>query len=463
MSVSIQKGQMNMIEGPIFSKILRFSIPVMLMGMLQLVYNAADIIVVGRWGSQNSLAAVSSTGSLINLIVTVFMGLSVGASVVISQHYGAGRHKDVSEAVHTAIGLSIVGGIIVGVFGFVATRGMLMLMDTPEDVIDLSSLYVKIYFVGMPANMLYNFGAAILRAIGETKKPLYYLSFSGLINVLLNLVLVIVCKLDVAGVAIATIVSQIISALLVIRCLMKQEGSIKLTLSKVRIYKDKMFNIIRVGFPAGIQGSIFSISNVVAQSAVNFFGASAMAGSGAAANIEGFAYVAMNAIYQAALTFAGQNYGACKYDRIKKVCAISMALVIVIGMVFGLFLWAFAAPLISVYTSVPEDISFGVARMSIIAITYFFAGTMEVAVGMLRGIGRAIAPTIITIISVCGFRIAWIYTVFEYYKQNFDNATAFKVLYSSYPISWVLATVIHLAYFGIVIHKLSKQAESRKI
>ncbi len=455
-----QKGQINMIEGPIFSKIIRFSMPVMLMGMLQLLYNAADIVVVGRWGSDNSLAAVSSTGALINLTVNVFMGLSIGASVVISQYYGAGKNKDVSEAVHTAIGVSIVGGIVVGLFGFFAAKGMLQLMDSPEEVIDLSTLYLKIYFVGMPANMLYNFGAAILRAVGETKKPLYYLSFSGIINVVLNMVLVIGFKLDVAGVAIATITSQFVSAFLVIRCLIKHQGVIKLTVSKIKIYKEKLFAIMRVGLPAGIQGSIYSISNVIIQSSVNFFGPAAMSGAGTAANIEGFAYTAMNSVYQTAITFTGQNYGAEKYHRIKKICAQTMLLVIGMGAVLGVLLWAFAPQLISIYTDVPEEIKFGVIRMSVISLTYFTAGTMDVMVGMLRGIGRSLVPTIVSIACICGFRIAWIYTVFEYCKLNTAAETAFKVLYWSYPISWVLATSLHIICFGVIFSRIIKRSKA---
>ncbi len=455
---TVAKKEMDMINGPLFKNIVRFSLPLMLSGMLQLLYNAADVVVVGQFASDHSLAAVSSTGSLINLIVNLFMGLSIGASVVVSQNIGAGKHKDVSEAVHTSIAVSLICGVIVGIFGFFAARGLLQLMDSPDNVIDLSTLYVQIYFVGMPANMLYNFGSAILRAVGETKKPMYYLMFSGIVNVVLNLVFVIVFHMDVAGVALATIISQIISAILVIRLLLKSEGAIKLIPSKIKIHWDKLAKIAAVGLPAGIQGSLFSISNVIIQSSVNAFGSDVMAGNGAAANLEGFIYVAMNSIYQAAITFTGQNYGAGNIRRIKTVCLECMATVTAIGFGMGVLFDIFGRPLMSIYTDAPHEIEYGLVRITVIAFTYFLCGTMDVMVGMLRGIGHSITPTIVTVSCVCGLRIVWVYTVFAAFKAaNPDPHACLTTLLISYPLSWGIATLFHICCFAFHYSRLNKK------
>lgn len=457
-SVSL-KGGVDMTDGAIFSKIIKFTIPLLLMGTLQLLYNAADIVVVGKWGSEHSLAAVSSTGALINLIVNVFMGLSVGTSVVVSRHYGAGKMRDVAETVHTSIAVAIICGIAVGIFGFFTAENLLKLMDSPEDVIELSALYVKIYFIGMPVNMLYNFGAAVLRAVGDTKRPLYYLTISGVVNVVLNLIFVILFKMDVAGVALATIISQLISAVLVILCLMHSEGPIKLYINRIKIHFDKLKSIVAVGLPAGIQGSIFSISNVIIQSSINFFGASAMAGSGAGANIEGFIYMAMNSVYQAAITFASQNFGAKKFKRIKAVAFECLELVVAVGIGFGLLAKVFDTQLLSLYTNEPQEIAFGVTRMSVILVTYFLDGIMDVLVGLLRGIGHSVLPTVTTIAFVCGFRILWISTYFAQYKVacGYDPEKSLTVLFLSYPISWLLASVSHAICFVILFSKESKK------
>ena len=456
-SLKSRDRSMDMTSGSIFPKIVRFTLPLLLMGTLQLLYNAADIVVVGRWGSDASLAAVSSTGALINLIVNVFMGLSVGTSVVVAQHFGAGRMKDVSETVHTSIAVAAISGIAVGIFGFFAAKGMLELMDSPENVIDLSALYVKIYFIGMPANMLYNFGAAVLRAVGDTKRPLYYLSISGVINVILNLIFVIVFKMDVAGVALATIISQVVSAVLVLACLIHSDGAIKLYIKKLRIHKDKLLNILSVGLPAGIQGSIFSISNVIIQSSINFFGDAAMAGSGAGANIEGFIYMAMNSV-----TFTSQNFGAEKYRRIKTVAFECMGLVTAVGLSLGIIVKLFDSQLLSIYTDSQAEIEFGVIRMSVILLTYFLDGTMDVMVGLLRGIGHSVLPTIGTIAFVCGFRILWIFTYFAQYKASVGNdpAKSLTVLFLSYPISWVMATLAHTICFLVIFGKMVKKAKA---
>lgn len=447
---SHDSSSIDMINGPLLPKIIKFTLPLILTGTLQLLYNAADIVVVGRFASDNSLAAVSSTGSLINLIVNIFMGLSIGTSVVVSQNIGAGRNKDVSEAVHTSMAVAIVCGIAVGIFGFFASKGLLALMKSPDDVIDLSALYVKIYFIGMPANMIYNFGAAIMRAIGDTKRPLYYLTFSGIVNVVLNLIFVIFFHMDVAGVALATIISQAISAVLVVRYLIKTDEVIKYEFKKTKIYKDKLLKIMAVGLPAGIQGSLFSISNVIIQSAVNGFEAAAMAGNGAAANLEGFMYTAMNSIYQAAITFTGQNYGAKKIKRIKTICFECMGLVIVTGFLLGLLFDAFAPQLLSIYTDNPEEIKFGVVRADVIFLTYFLLGAMDVMVGMLRGIGHSMTPTVVSILCVCGLRIVWIFTIFQsYVSQGHTAEQCLKMLFISYPISWITAAIVHSICFAV--------------
>lgn len=452
------RKEIDILNGPLLINIVRFSLPLCLTGMLQLLYNAADIIVVGKFASEHSLAAVSSTGSLINLIVNVFMGLSVGASVVVSQNMGAGKHKDVSEAVHTSIAISIVSGIAVGIFGFFASKGMLQLMDSPDNVIDLSALYVRIYFIGMPANMIYNFGAAILRAVGETKKPLYYLTFSGIVNVVLNLIFVIVFKMDVAGVALATIISQIISAFLVIRYMIKADGPIKLIPKELKIHGDKLKKIVVVGLPAGVQGSLFSISNVIIQSSINAFGSAVMAGNGAASSIEGFVYTAMNSIYQASITFTGQSYGAGNIKRIKKICFVCLGAVSVTGLGLGILAYIFGTPLLSIYTDSAVEIQYGLTRMSIFAFTYFMLGTADIMVGMLRGIGHSLAPTIVSIVSICGFRLLWIFTVYAQYKASgAGEHECLIMLFVSYPISWLLATLCHMVTFAFNYHKIAKQ------
>ena len=333
--MSNKSYEMNMCEGPLFSKIVVYSVPLILSGILQLLFNAADTIVVGRFAGSEALAAVGSTASLINLLTNVFMGLSIGANVLIARYYGAGKEKEASKAVHTSIMLSLISGVVLMGIGMVAARPLLALMGSPADVIDLSVLYIRIYFAGMPVILLYNFGSAILRAIGDTKRPLYYLTFAGVINVLLNLVFVIVFKMSVAGVALATIISQAVSAWLIVRCLMKLEGMCKLEPKKLSIDVPMMKNMIKLGLPAGMQGSIFSISNVLIQSSINSFGSVVMAGNAAASNVEGFTYIAMNALHQTALTFTSQNFGKRQFDRIKKIQITCVGMVIGVGLLVG--------------------------------------------------------------------------------------------------------------------------------
>jgi len=443
-----QKGrhEIDMTEGPLLPQILAFSGPLILAGILQLLYNAADVIVVGNYAGHAALAAVSSTGALINLLVNIFMGLSVGASVVIARRYGARDVMGVRVAEHTAITLALYMGIGVGLLGFFLARPLLELMDSPTDVIDGATLYVRIYFLGMPANMLYNFGAATLRAVGDTKRPMYYLMIAGLVNVLLNLVLVIVFHLDVAGVAISTVISQVVSAVLVIVCLLRTRGVIQLDPHQCRIEKKSLLEMIRVGLPAGLQGSLFSISNVLIQSSINSFGSLVVAGNGVAANIEGFVYTAMNAEHQAAMTFASQNYGAKKYDRVRKTMWCCLGTAAVIGLGMGMIIYAFGAPLMSLYNSEPQVIANGMIRMSIILPTYFLCGLMDVMAGQLRGIGYSVMPMIVSLTGACLLRIVWITTVFA------ANPTL-QMLYLSYPISWGTTFVLHMICYQIVSRK----------
>lgn len=442
--------EMDMCSGPVLKKILIFSIPLMLSGVLQLLFNAADVIVVGRFAGSQSLAAVGSTTALINLLINIFIGLSVGANVVVARAYGGKRDRDVSEAVHTAIAISIVSGVLLIVMGFAFSRFMLELMGTPDDVLDKAALYMRIYFSGMPVIMLYNFGSAILRAVGDTRRPLYYLSAAGVVNIVLNLFFVIVMKLDVAGVALATVISQCISAGLVLRCLAKSEGGLKLELKKIKIHKKKMFQIFKIGLPAGMQGAIFSVSNVLIQSSVNSFGSIAMAGNAASANIEGFVYNAMNAVYQTNLSFTSQNMGGGKYTRINRILFTCLGTVTAVGMILGFGAFALGERLLRIYSTDPEVIRFGMLRMSIIATTYFTCGWMDTMVGSLRGIGYSVLPMIVSLTGACGLRILWIFTVFAQQRT-------LTSLYISYPVSWVITAGVHLLCYFLIKRKMPKR------
>lgn len=442
----------DLTSGPLTIKIIKFIIPLMLTGILQLLYNAADSIVVGHYDGSSALAAVSSVGALINLLVNAFMGLSVGAAVVVAQDYGAKDYEGVSKTVHTSYLISIIGGIVVGAIGLIFSRQFLIWMGSPEDVLPLSTEYLMIYFAGTPANMAYNFGASILRSVGDTKRPLYFLTISGLVNVVLNLVLVIVFHMGVAGVAYATIISQILSAVMVIVYMMKSKDCVRFVPKKMRIHGDKLKKMLYIGLPAGFQGTVFSLSNVVIQSAVNSFGSLVMAGNGAASSLEGFTYTAMNSVYQASLTFVGQNVGAKKYDRINKVQGVCLVLVTIIGLVFGVTTYCLGDPLLSIYLPKdPEAIPYGIIRMSYIALPYFLCGMMEVMVGGQRGMGMSFIPMINALLGSCVLRIVWISTVFA------ADPTLFT-LYISYPISWTVTTLAHTVFYFVKLHSLKKKA-----
>ena len=442
---------MDMVNGPIFSQVVRYALPLMLSGILQLLYNAADVVVVGRFAGPTALAAVSSTGSLTALIVNVFMGLSVGTSVVVAQNYGANRFRDVSEAVHTAVAISLLAGVVVAVFGVLAAKPLLQLMKNPPDVIDQSALYMRIYFLGMPVNMIYNFGSAVLRAVGDTKRPLYFLTIAGVVNVLLNLFFVIALKMGVAGVATATVISQAVSMVLTIACLMRSEGSIHLDLKKLRLHKDKLVQIVRIGLPAGIQGSLFSVSNVIIQASINAFGSTVMAANGAAGNLEGFVYVGMNAFHQAALSFSGQNMGARRYDRLNKILLACVGAVSVIGLALGMAAYLGSDFLLAIYTTEPDVVTIGKIRLLYLCVPYLLCGIMDVFAGQLRGMGASLLPTVVTIVGVCGLRILWVYTIFA-------AMGTLEILYLSYPVSWAVTAAAHFVCYLILHRRLAQQS-----
>jgi len=438
--------RMDMTEGPLTTKIIKFTIPVMLSGILQLLFNTADVIVVGRFTGKTALAAVGSTGSLINLLVSLFMGLSIGTNVLVARYQGAKDDKSVSETVHTSIALGIVGGLILLIVGVVATRPLLEMMATPEDVIDQSTLYMRILFFGMPLNLILNFGAAILRAIGDTKRPLYYLTVAGVINLFLNIFLVTVFSLGVAGVAIATVISEGVSCVLILLCLKHETGAIRLYFNRIKINPSKCVDIMKIGLPAGLQGCIFSISNVLIQSSVNSFGSTVMAGNTAASNIEGFVYVSMNSLHQTCISFTSQNFGAGKFKRIKMVLINCLVIVAITGLVLGNSAYFFGKFLLSAYNNEAEVISYGLIRLSIISTMYFLCGLMDVMVGAMRGIGYSILPMIVSLVGACGLRIVWIYTVFVKFRT-------LDILFISYPVTWTITFLSHLVCYYIVTRK----------
>lgn len=445
-----KKYEIDMCNGPLAGKILLFYFPLMLSGILQLLFNAADIAVAGRFAGNEALAAVGSTSSLTNLLVNLFIGLSVGANVLVARFYGAGQTEELKSMVQTAVATSVIGGVILIFLGLFISRPALALMGTPDDVIAHSVLYMRIYFAGMPFMMAYNFGAAILRAVGDTRRPLYYLLTAGVVNVLLNLLFVIVFRMGVAGVATATVISQGISAFLVLRCLIKSDSAYRLELKGIKIAGDKLGKMIQIGVPAGLQGALFSISNVLIQSSVNSFGKIAMAGNTAGSNLEGFVYTAMNAFHQAAISFCGQNYGATKYKRVAKSLFICLGFVTVVGLVMGSGAYAFAGTLLKLYSTDSEVISYGILRMFYICIPYCLCGMMDVMVGGLRGMGYSIMPMIVSLTGACLFRVVWIYTIFQQHRS-------LECLYISYPISWGLTFLVHLVCFAVVYGRLLKR------
>ena len=441
----------DMCSGPIVSRLLLFAGPLMLSSVLQLLFNAADVIVVGKYAGDNSLAAVGMTGPLVNLLVSVFLGLSIGSNVLASRYYGSGDDAAMSRTVHTSVLVSFISGIVLAIVGIIFSTQILVLMRAPGETLRLGSLYLRIYFLGMPASMLYNFGSALLRAVGDTKRPMYYLFAAGVVNVILNLFFVISLHMDVAGVATATVISQVISAYLVIRCLMKESGPLQLRLKSLAIDKATFIRIVRIGVPASFQGMLFSISNVIIQSSVNGFGATVVAGNSAAQNIEGFVYVSMNAFYQACISFISANVGARKTERINRILVRAQICVVATGLILGGSSYLFGYQLLNIYTDSRAVMDAGITRMMYVCLPYFLCGMMDVMVGGLRGLGYAILPMIVSLIGACGLRLVWIFTLFQ---MPMFHETRF--LYITYPISWVVTFLAHVICYIIVKRKFDR-------
>ena len=449
--MTVNARDTDLTSGPLFGKILIFALPIMAMNLLQLLFNAADMVVVGRFSGSEALGAVGATGSLIGLIVNLFMGLSVGTSVIVAQDYGAGQPQAVSRSVHTSIAVSVIGGFFVTVVGLLLCGPLLRMMGTPDDILPLSELYMRIYFLGMPAGMVYNFGAAILRAVGDSRRPMNYLTIAGVVNVILNLLFVVGFNMSVAGVAWATVISQHLSVYLILNCLYHTDRAIRLFPKEVRIDRRKLLDIIRIGVPAGLQGMLFSISNVLIQSAVNSFGSTLVAASSAAGNIESFVGTTMNAYYNAAVTFTGQNMGAKQYDRIDSVAKVCTGLIFSTWIVLGGAVLLFGRSLLGIYTDNPEVIDLGMIRMQIMMATYFTCGIMSVFPGLTRGMGYSVLPMLCTLIGACLMRIVWLMTVFNWYPT-------IPVLFACYPVTWALAGGGQVASFFYARHHVRRKA-----
>ncbi len=443
------KYSLDMTTGPFLKKMLLFSVPILFTGLLQMVYNMADIIVVGKFAGGTALAAVGATSSLVNLILNVFLGMSMGSGVLTAKYIGAGDENAVKRCVHSAMALSIFSGFAVGLIGFCFSKNFLMMMDSPEDVLPLSTLYLKIYFLGAPASMIYNFGASIVRATGDTKKPLIILSASGIVNIVLNLIFVIKFNMSVDGVGYATIISQYISAAAIIVVLLKTDNACKLHLSKIRFHKNELKRTLLIGVPAGIQNSFFSISNVIIQTTINSFGASVMAGVAAATNIDGLIFTCASSITQTTMTFSSQNLGAKKYGNFNKIYYRSLILTVVIAGSMSLLALLFKNEILGVFSNDPEVISYGAQRLAMILPFYFFCPLMDVGAGQLRGMGKSFLPMIISLLGACGLRLLWIFFVFPY------NPTL-EFLYWAYPISWIVTFFAQFSCYFIERQKLCK-------
>ena len=448
---------MDMINGNLFKKIFLFSLPIILSGLLQLLYNATDLIVCGKFGSEHSVGAISATNSLTNLIIQLFMGLSVGSNVLMARSFGANLQEKGQRIAYTSIIMSAVLGVILGIFGAFCSGYFLVWMSTPDELIELSTLYLRIYFCGVPFSLIYNFGAALLRAVGDTKRPFYFLAISGIFNVLFNLLFVIVFKMDVAGVALGTILSQAISAVCVIVCLVKNKGFFHFSFKEMRFYKTEALEIIRVGLPAGLQGAIFSLSNVLIQSSVNSLGAITVDGNGAASSIEGFVYVTMNSVSQACIAFVSANFGAGKWGNIKKSVWYSVAYVCIFGISVGGLAAILGKYLLAIYLKNPEAINVGYSRLIIITLTYFFCGLMDLMAYAVRGVGYSLLPTIVALLGACGFRILWIYTIFRLSAMH-----SLQGLAISYPLSWAITFVVHLTVFIILYRKEKRKYDQSR-
>ena len=442
----------RMLQGPLLPNILLYTFPIILTSLLQLLFNAADLVVVGRWCGSVAVAAVGATGSITNLIVNLFIGLSVGSGVTMAHALG-GRNADAAhKTVHTTLPLALISGLLLTFIGVAFSETFLRLMGTPEDVLPLSAKYMRIYFCGITFTMVYNFCASILRAAGDTRSPLVFLTLAGVINVVMNIIFITRLGMDVDGVALATVISQGVAAFLVVIAMMRRTDESRLELKKMHIYKTQLLKIIRIGLPAGLQSSMFSISNVIIQSSINSFGSVAMSGNAAAGNIEGFVWAAMNAFHQTAVNFTGQNMGARRYDRIRMILWCCLGSVTVVGLLLGVLGFAFGPQLLSIYiTDSQEAIAYGMLRLSYVCLPYCLCGMMDVSSGALRGLGSSFAPMVISVLGVCGMRIGWIYTIFQIPRFH-----TLQSLYISYPISWAITYAAQLFAFLYLFNRFRK-------
>ncbi|MBR0032730.1 MAG: MATE family efflux transporter [Treponema sp.] len=432
----MRKNQIDMTTGAIFPKLVKFAVPLILSSVLQLLFNAADIVVVGRYAGDNSLAAVGSTSSMVNLMVNFFIGLGVGCNVVAANFLGAGKKEELNKTVHTTMVLSLIGGVILTAIGIIFSRRILIIMSSPKEVLPLSTLYLKVFFGGIVATVIYNFGAALLRAKGDTKRPLYILLLAGVINVILNLIFVIFFHMDVAGVAFATVLSQIFSAACVVLILAREEDEFRLDFKKLRIDRTILVRIIKIGLPAGFQGMLFSFSNMIIQSSVNSFGAVMVAGNSAAQSIEGFVYISMNSFAQGTLTFASQNLGAQKFHRIRQLVAIAECIVTAVGLVLGVTALFFGRNLLGIYSSSADVVDAGMLRLSVILVTYCTCGMMDCMASAIRGVGHSVMPMIVTLVGACGLRMVYIFTFFQIPRFH-----TFRSIFYSYPLSWIVTFI----------------------
>ncbi len=446
----------DMTTGRLMPKIVNFAIPLILTGLLQLVYNAADVMVVGRFAGSIPLAAVGATSSLVHLSLNLFLGLATGAGVVAAKHIGAGNGAAVHRTVHTSMLLALLSGTVIGLLGFNLCPFALKAMSIPEEVFPFSVTYLKIFFIGTPASMVYNFGSAMLRATGDSKRPLYILTVTGIVNVVLNLIFVVFFKMDVAGVALATIISQLLSAVFVLYILLNANNIIKLSISKLRFYKTELLDILKIGVPMGIQASLFSLSNVIIQSSINSFGAAAIAGNTAASNIDSVIHICCNSVSQTATTFTSQNYGAKQIRRIRSIYFNCVGLTIIIAAICCAFLLTFGTQVLSIFSTDPDVIGVGMIRVKLFAVTYVLNSILDVTTGQMRGLGKSVTPMIVTLAGVCGLRVIWVFTVFQMYRSM-------EVLYLSYPISWGITGAVLLVMYIVTIRKVIKRSESDEV
>lgn len=443
----------SMLQGPLFPSIISYTIPIILTSLLQLLFNAADLVIVGRYRGSLSVAAVSATGALINLIINLFIGLSVGSGVSVAHALGGRQHEEARRIVHTALPTALVGGLIVSVIGISFSEPLLHMMGTPDSVLPLSALYMKIYFSGMVFTMVYNFCASILRAAGDSRSPLIFLAFAGIVNVGLNVVFVTALHMNVEGVAIATVISQAISAILVVIALMRRTDACHLDIKQIRFYRPQLLKLLRIGLPAGIQSSLFSISNVIIQSSINSFGDILMSGNGAAGSIEGFLYVSFNAFQQTATNFIGQNAGTKQFKRARNILLICLGSAVTITAVLSVLTFHFGPQLLSIYiTDSAQAIAYGMIRLTYVTLPYFICALMDVTTGGLRGLGASVTPMLISVLGVCGIRLAWIFTIFQVPAYHSPQS-----LYLSYPISWAVTFLGQLTAFMIIYKKRCKQ------